>query len=609
MQHVDQFNSLSYCYPQLPSELRSQFAGYAPSPIYPSTIAMDGYQGQQGRLTPHLDGQGAFPRGFPPHQLPTPPPSPPSFARDETFDIRHSSRTQHQFPEYHTSNSWSNYLDPGHRLQFQRVLGSGAYGVVYLAKDVSTGIHYAVKALNKRMPNGLPLDLRQQQFQQTEMRLHYQVSAHPNIVSLLRIMDSRDHTYVIMEYCPEGDLFSNITEKGRYVGDDIAAKNAFLQILEAVSHCHRHGIYHRDLKPENILVTQAGQQVKLADFGLATTERYATEFGCGSTFYMSPECQDQSSGKPYYACAPNDIWSLGVILVNLTCGRNPWKSASSKDSTFRAFKEDRHFLKTILPLSDELNDILGMIFELDPTKRIKLDELRQRILNCHQFTKPQLSAPIYTNSASYEEPLSPSSTISDEGSMISDHSDDSTVPSEVDSSPEDDFSSFEVMEEDCDINLDQSFQGPVPDAPLAPKFISKVWDAASVVSQGSQEPSLNTYVPAKPFEYGVTRIPAVAKDVPSTVCRAPEKPVIYQSSTGYSTLATQEPVSGPVISNTGIVPTSKPVGPNHVSTEYATAARWPKRSFPKDRTNFRGFNQWQLSMLSHTFPHRINIPI
>jgi serine/threonine protein kinase len=515
-------------------------------------------------------------------------------------------------------------------LQFQRVLGSGAYGVVHLAKDISTGIHYAVKALNKVMPNGLPLDLRQQHFQQTEMRLHYQVSAHPNIVSLLRIMPTRDHTFVIMEYCPEGDLFSNITERGRYVGDDIAAKSAFLQILEAVSHCHRLGIYHRDLKPENILVTQGGRQVKLADFGLATTEPYATEFGCGSTFYMSPgrnseffipplhsltistflECQDQSSGKPYYACAPNDIWSLGVILVNLTCGRNPWKSASPKDSTFRAYMEDRHFLKSILPLSDELNEILGMIFELDPTRRIKLDELMQRILNCHQFTKPQVPATTYANSAPYEEPLSPSSTLSDEGSMVSDHSDDSTVPSEVDSTPEDDFSSFEVMEEDCDFNLDQGFQGPIPDASPAPKIIPKVWDSF----EGSYEPSLNTYVPAistKPFEYGNSAIPALAKEVPS-ICRDPEKPMDYCSSTGYSAVATQEPFTGPIITNTGIAPTSKPSGPTHqVSTEYATAARWAKRSFPRERSNFRGLNQWQLRefVLSHTLPHRINIPI
>jgi len=449
------------------------------------------------------------------------------------------------------------------------------------------------------------------------MRLHYQVSAHPNIVSLLRIMDTREHTYVIMEYCPEGDLFSNITERGRYVGDDIAAKIAFLQILDAVSHCHRLGIYHRDLKPENILVTQGGHQVKLADFGLATTEPYATEFGCGSTFYMSPECQDQSSGKPYYACAPNDIWSLGVILVNLTCGRNPWKSASPKDSTFRAFMEDRHFLKSILPLSDELNDVLGMIFELDPAKRIKLDELRQRILDCNHFTKSQVAVTTYTNSAAYVEPLSPSSTISDEGSMVSDHSDDSTVPSEVDSSPEDDFSCFEVMEEDCDFNHNQGFQGPVRDASPAPKVIAKVWDAASVCSvEGSREPSLNTYVPAissEPFEYGNSGIPALAEESPSRVCVGPEEPVVdYPSSTAYSTVATQVLFTGPVITNTGISPTSKPAGPTHqVSREYATAARWAKRSFPRDRPNFRGLNQWQLRdfVLSHTLPRRINLPM
>lgn len=278
--------------------------------------------------------------------------------------------------------------------------------------------------------------------------------------------------------------------------------------------------------------------------------------------------------------------------------------------------EDRHFLKSILPLSDELNDILGMIFELDPTRRIKLDELMQRILNCHQFTKPQVPATTYTNSAAYEVPLSQSSTISDEGSMISDHSDDSTVPSEVDSTAEDDFSSFEVMEEDCDFHLDQGFQGPVPDASPAPKITPKVWDAVSICTlEGSQEPPLNTYVPAmstKPFEYGNSGIPALAEEVPFIACREPEKPVDYRSSTGYSNLASQDSFTGPIITTTGIAPTSKPAGPTHqVSTEHATAARWAKRSFPRERSNFRRLNQWQLRdfVLSHNLHNRINFPI
>lgn len=89
-----------------------------------------------------------------------------------------------------------------------------------------------------------------------------------------------------------------------------------------------------------------------------------------------------------YASAPNDVWSLGVILVNLTCGRNPWKRASLEDATFRAYLKDPSFLKTILPLSDEMIFILSRIFECDPMKRITIPELRGLILNCPRLTIP-----------------------------------------------------------------------------------------------------------------------------------------------------------------------------------------------------------------------------
>lgn len=176
----------------------------------------------------------------------------------------------------------------GQTLELRGILGTGAYGVVYSALDHSTGIWYAVKALSKTNPNGEPLDRRQQEFQSREIQLHYAASAHPNIVSMLKIVDDKDCTYVVLEYCPEGDLFSNITEKGRYVSNDALVRRAFLQILDAVEHCHRLGIYHRDLKPENILVSNSGADVLLADFGLATTDSISEDHGCGSTFYMSP---------------------------------------------------------------------------------------------------------------------------------------------------------------------------------------------------------------------------------------------------------------------------------------------------------------------------------
>lgn len=107
-----------------------------------------------------------------------------------------------------------------------------------------------------------------------------------------------------------------------------------------------------------------------------------------------PECQ-QSSSRPYacYASAPNDIWSLGVILVNLTCGRNPWKKASPEDSTFRAYLKDSKFLRTILPLSTELDSILRRVFECDPNKRISIQELRELIVACPRLTTTYTTLP------------------------------------------------------------------------------------------------------------------------------------------------------------------------------------------------------------------------
>jgi serine/threonine protein kinase len=142
------------------------------------------------------------------------------------------------------------------------------------------------------------------------------------------------------------------------------------------------------------MVTNNGTSVRLADFGLATTERITSEYGCGSTFYMSPECQ-QGTPRPYssYETAPNDVWSLGVILVNLTCGRNPWKRACFSDHTFRSYMRDPNFLQSILPITDEISFILNRIFVLDPSQRMTLPQLRELIMACNQFTVPEPTPP------------------------------------------------------------------------------------------------------------------------------------------------------------------------------------------------------------------------
>jgi len=177
------------------------------------------------------------------------------------------------------------------------------------------------------------------------------------------------------------------------------------------------------------------------------------------SFLLSLECLDPSSRRPYYLCAPNDVWSLGVILVNLTCGRNPWKQASFEDPAYRAFTKSQDFLRTILPLSDDLNDILGRIFTRDPDQRITLPELRKRILACSKFTIPATQdAPLTpgtpesqdyvdceeaaSEDMGYDIPLSPASSDSDGESTCS--SDEGSLTSSC--STIDDLDDDEILE-------------------------------------------------------------------------------------------------------------------------------------------------------------------
>lgn len=176
----------------------------------------------------------------------------------------------------------------GKSLRLDSIVGSGSYGTVYRAVDIETKVQYAVKTLTKFNDDGSLKDQRDAASRTREVRLHWNASGHANVVSLHRIIEEPDCVHLVMEYCPDGDLFHNIVSCGRYEGDDDLIRRTFIQILDAVDYCHSRNIFHRDLKPENILVTDDGHSVRLADFGLASNTSFSEEKGCGSEFYMSP---------------------------------------------------------------------------------------------------------------------------------------------------------------------------------------------------------------------------------------------------------------------------------------------------------------------------------
>ncbi|KAJ1972761.1 Serine/threonine protein kinase, partial [Dimargaris xerosporica] len=262
--------------------------------------------------------------------------------------------------------------DKDRQFKITGTIGQGTYGPIYLAQlQTAPFTQVAVKCLNKA-PNSGRGQHRSSDFHRLEIAIHMLLNGNDNVVSLEFVIDTADCLYVGMEYCSHGDLYEAITTNTAITHpwhgltkNHKVIKAAFMEILGAVAYSHERGIFHRDLKPENILIGADGH-LKLADFGLATTDFWSTEFGCGSSFYMSPETQDKYFGagrkcftyyneksQPVYCTAACDIWALGVILLNLCFGRNPWKNASLQDTTFAAFMRNPRVLMDMFPLTDE----------------------------------------------------------------------------------------------------------------------------------------------------------------------------------------------------------------------------------------------------------------
>ena len=179
------------------------------------------------------------------------------------------------------------------RYRIQSVIGMGGMAIVYRAVDTfAPNTSYAVKCLphsNKRSA------ARQRQLHIREITLHQLASGHPNVVTLHRVVEDYQYTFIVMDFCPDGDLFTQILHKRRYLGNNALIKEVFLQLLDAVEYCHSLNIYHRDLKPENILCFEDGLRLAITDFGLATTDRVSNEFRTGSVYHMSPGTSNASS--------------------------------------------------------------------------------------------------------------------------------------------------------------------------------------------------------------------------------------------------------------------------------------------------------------------------
>ncbi|KAF9426534.1 hypothetical protein BGZ94_006380 [Podila epigama] len=305
--------------------------------------------------------------------------------------------------------------------QILDVLGYGTYGYIYLAKTTGPGpVEYkAVKALSKQGLTSSQLLLQRQ-----EIDIHLSLSSpnhnsHPHIVDMASVIETKDSLYLVMEYCSGGDLYDAITSQHAAASDsgvgfcplpnlsgralnvhsDASVLDAMAQIISALAHAHMNKVFHRDLKPENILVASDGS-LKLADFGLATKAQVSSDFGCGSSFYMAPEQQPASrlaangslstTGRRPYLPAKSDVWSLGIIFLNLRFGRNPWKlSRADADPTFAAYAQDPSVLADMFPeLSPSALHFLHRVLCVDPNDRADVFEALELVQNIDTILRP-----------------------------------------------------------------------------------------------------------------------------------------------------------------------------------------------------------------------------
>ncbi|CAG8460552.1 11842_t:CDS:2 [Dentiscutata erythropus] len=150
---------------------------------------------------------------------------------------------------------------------------------------------------------------------------------HKNIVdykqSYLRWDGKIREVWIAMEKCARGDVTSRA---GKITPREVSRVTG--ELLKALKHLHAHGIIHRDLKLSNILAG-ANNEIKLADFGIASLTPTSTTSMVGTIPYMAPDVVLVSADRPYDTKV--DIWSLGICVLELLTGKAAWGRTSDEE--------------------------------------------------------------------------------------------------------------------------------------------------------------------------------------------------------------------------------------------------------------------------------------
>ena len=210
-----------------------------------------------------------------------------------------------------------------------KTIGAGSMGKVKLAKNLETGEQVAVKIIPRQSTDEHRNDRdRERADHSKEIRTAREAAIvtllnHPFVCAMRDVVRTNYHWYMLFEYVNGGQMLDYIISHGKL--KEKQARKFGRQIASALDYCHRNSIVHRDLKIENILISKTGD-IKIIDFGLSNlfSPRSHLKTFCGSLYFAAPELLQAKQ----YTGPEVDLWSFGIVLYVLVCGKVPFDDQS-----------------------------------------------------------------------------------------------------------------------------------------------------------------------------------------------------------------------------------------------------------------------------------------
>ncbi len=262
---------------------------------------------------------------------------------------------------FHNNNKLENYL-------IGKIIGQGAQAKVRLCKNKLTGQLYCMKIYN----DVIIQNPKKKMLIEKEISILKEMS-HPNIIKFIEKICSNSKIYLILEYAKGITLKSYMKNQPNQKLNELKAKKIFTQLISALSYLHNNNICHRDIKLDNIIIND-NLNIKIIDLGLGVhfQDNKKLNSYCGTPFFMAPEILK----KEFYYGPSVDIWSAGIVLYILLCGKLPFKSNSEKN------------LKNIICngyidfpnyLSFTVKDLIQKMLCINPEKRINCNEILKHL--------------------------------------------------------------------------------------------------------------------------------------------------------------------------------------------------------------------------------------